>query len=293
MAIDYAAKFSPKLDAAFPRISYTDAYTNKDFDFDGVSKITVLNLETVPLVDYNFQGTGGAAGTVSGLVDRYGGGQEIQNTSQEFILAKDRSFKGIIDKRSAQDTLNLKNAGKWLAKQTNERVVPEVDTDVFLTVYNAAIGVGGGGTAAYNPATLLHDMRAMRAKARSVNAPNSGMVFFVTTDVEVDLKDQLTPYLAYTSAGIIKENTLGSVDGVPVISVPAELFPADVKVMFWHKDAILSCKKLTETRIITNSEFVSGEVILGRFRFDSFAIKGHETLSGKDTKLFTCQVLEV
>lgn len=289
MAVNFASKFSSKLDEAFKLSSYTDAYVNKDYDFDGVNTVNVYSLDTVPLVDYTIP----ASSASPALVDRYGGGNEIQDTVQTFVVANDKAFKGYLDKKNRDDSSGAKTAAKWMALEVNQQFVPAVDQNVFDVAYNAAIGTGGGGTKAYTAATVLHDMRVMRANARNVSAPNAGMVFFVSTLAEVDIKDQLTPYMAQGTPTIVTGNTIGTIDGVPVVSVPADLLPAGVMVLFWHKSAILTARKLTETRIKSDSEFVSGDVILGRFRYDTFAIKGHANRNGIDTKLATIQVLEV
>jgi hypothetical protein len=61
--------------------------------------------------------------------------------------------------------------------------------------------------------------------------------------------------------------------------------------LFFHQSALLGCRKLTETRIKSDSEFVSGDIVLGRFRFDSFALNGGGRLDGVDAKLATFQAL--
>ena len=52
MAVNYAEKFSQTIDEQLSKDSLTDKAVNKDYDFDGVNKVNVYSVETVPLNDY-------------------------------------------------------------------------------------------------------------------------------------------------------------------------------------------------------------------------------------------------
>ena len=69
---------------------------------------------------------------------------------------------------------------------------------------------------------------------------------------------------------------VGELDGVPVVKVPTSYFPAGVKALMCHRDSLLGVRQITETRIKTDSEFVSGSILLGRFTYGSFILKGKE-----------------
>ena len=51
MAVNYAEKFSQTIDEQLSKDSLTDKAVNKDYDFDGVNKVNVYSVETVPLND--------------------------------------------------------------------------------------------------------------------------------------------------------------------------------------------------------------------------------------------------
>lgn len=53
MAVNYAEKFSQTIDEQLSKDSLTDKAVNKDYDFDGVNKVNVYSVETVPLNDYD------------------------------------------------------------------------------------------------------------------------------------------------------------------------------------------------------------------------------------------------
>ena len=75
--------------------------------------------------------------TTSG-VNRYGTADELGNTVQTMVLKKDRSFTFTIDKKSEQDTNGVMEAGKALARQLSEVVIPEIDTYRFATIAGGA-----------------------------------------------------------------------------------------------------------------------------------------------------------
>lgn len=50
MAVNYAEKFSQTIDEQLSKDSLTDKAVNKDYDFDGVNKVNVYSVETVPLM---------------------------------------------------------------------------------------------------------------------------------------------------------------------------------------------------------------------------------------------------
>lgn len=281
--VNLADKFSSKLDQAFNKVSFTDAYVNKDYDFDGVNSIKVYTLDSAPLVDYD----------VSNNTNRYGGFSEITDTMATYTLTNDKAFQKSLDTLNEDDSVNAKTAAKWLAIQMNQVIVPTIDKDRIATAVAASAGVGGGGSVVYVPANPLDQIRDMNAKMDDISAPLDGRVIFVTPFVFNDIKKELTPLLNDGSDAIVHSRGLkGLLDGVPVVSAPSYLFPAKIKAVMWHKSALLAARKLTETKIIDGGALVSGNIIKGRFRFDSWALKGHDSSLNIDTKLATFMSLK-
>ena len=63
MAVNYAEKFSQTIDEQLSKDSLTDKAVNKDYDFDGVNKVNVYSVETVPLNDYDINAKSNRYGT--------------------------------------------------------------------------------------------------------------------------------------------------------------------------------------------------------------------------------------
>ena len=56
MAINYAAKYSEKIDERFALMSVTAPAVNDDFDFIGVKTVNVYSIPTKALNDYSMTG---------------------------------------------------------------------------------------------------------------------------------------------------------------------------------------------------------------------------------------------
>lgn len=274
--VNLADKFSPKLDQAFKLSSYTDPYVNKDYDFDGVNSIKVYTLDTAPMVDYD----------VSNNANRYGGFSEITDSVETYTLKNDKAFQKTLDRMNRDDSAQAKKAAQWLALQMNRRIVPMVDKDRFATASAAATTAAQSVT--YTPAAVLDQLRTANAALDDMSVPLAGRAYFTTSTGINDLKKELTPILNNSSDAIVRSRGLaGTIDGLPVISVPSALLPTDVKGIMWHKDALLAARKLSETKILDGAWVVDGEIIQGRFRFDSWALKGHDDVTDTDVKLKT------
>lgn len=117
MAVNYAEKFSQTIDEQLSKDSLTDKAVNKDYDFDGVNKVNVYSVETVPLNDYD----------INAKSNRYGTPVELGNDVQTLELTQDKSFTFSIDRKNATDTMMAMSAAKALARELKEVVTPTID----------------------------------------------------------------------------------------------------------------------------------------------------------------------
>ena len=77
MAINYAAKYSPKVDERFKQKSLSKAFTNNDYDFQGTDTVKVFSIPTVAMNDYTATG-----------VNRYGTTIRITKHSTNYAINK-------------------------------------------------------------------------------------------------------------------------------------------------------------------------------------------------------------
>lgn len=265
-----ATKYSSKLDQLWTHASYTDAWINKKYDFDGVATVKVYTATSVDPTDYNRSSTG----------DRYGGNNELQDTIATYTLTKDKGFKIAIDRGNYEQGMRAKKAGEVMRIEMNEKIIPMIDMDRLATA-------AAGATAVSQAITMGTDFYQNVMQANEYldecKAPLEGRVLFVTPAAYTKIKTAITTTVLATEYNnkLVGKGFVGELDGVPVVKVPTSYFPAGVMAILVHRDALLGARQITETRIITDSELVSGSVLVGRFIFGSFilAAKNHGVAS--------------
>ena len=262
MAVNLALKYASQLDQIWTHASYTDNWINKKYDFDGVDTVKVYTVTSVAPGDYSRTSTG----------DRFGGNTELQDTIATYQLTKDKSFKIAIDRGNYEQGMRAKKAGEVMRIQMNEQIIPMIDKDRLATVAAGATAVSQAVTATAN---AYQDTLKLNEFLDEDKAPLEGRVLWVTPAEYNLIKNSITTTILASGYNdkLVGKGFVGELDGVPVVKVPTSYFPAGVKALMCHRDALLGVRQITETRIKTDSEFVSGSVLLGRFIFGSFILK--------------------
>lgn len=260
-----ALKYADQLDQQFTHASYTDKWINKKYSFDGVDTVKVYTVTTVAPSNYNRSGTG----------DRFGGNAELQDTIATYQITNDKSFKIAIDRGNFEQQMRVKKAGEVMRYEMNEQIIPMIDKDRLATATAGAIAV----TQYVVPTTdAYQDTLKLNEYLDECKAPLEGRVLWVTPAEYNLIKTAITTNVLASGYNdkLVGKGFVGELDGVPVVKVPTSYFPTGVKAIICHRDALLGVRQVTETRIITDSEFVSGSILLGRFIFGSFILKGKE-----------------
>lgn len=265
MAVNLAVKYADKLDQQFTHASYTDNWVNKKYDFDGVKTVNVYTATTVEPTNYDRTSTG----------DRYGGNAELQDVVTPYTINNDKSFKLAIDRGNYEQGMRAKKAGEVMRAQMNEQVIPMIDKNRLAAATAGAVAVSqvvSATTDAYND---ILDANVFLDEAK---APLEGRVLWVTPAEYKKIKQSIvtTAEASEYNTKLLGKGFVGELDGVPVVKVPTSYFPANVLAIVCHRDALLGVRQITETRIKTDSEFVSGSLLMGRFIFDSYILHGKE-----------------
>lgn len=265
MAVNLAQKYSSQLDQIWTHASYTDNWINKKYDFDGVNVVKVYTVTSVAPGDYSRTSTG----------DRFGGNNELQDTITTYTLTKDKSFKIAIDRGNYEQGMRAKKAGEVMRIQMNEQIIPMIDQDRLDTATAGATAVAQTVTAGVD---AYQDTLKLNEYLDECKAPLEGRVLWVTPAEYNLVKTAITTNILASGYNdkLVGKGFVGELDGVPVVKVPTSYFPTGVRAILCHRDSLLGVRQVTETRIITDSEFVSGSILLGRFIFGSFILKGKE-----------------
>lgn len=263
MAVNLALKYSDQLDQIWTHASYTDNWINKKYDFSGVDTVTVYTATSVVPGDYSRTSTG----------DRFGGNNELQDTIKTYTITNDKSFKIAIDRGNYEQGMRAKKAGEIMRIEMNEQVIPMIDKNRLAVAAAGATAVSQAITAGTD---AYQDILKANEYLDECKAPLEGRVLFVTPAEYTLIKTAITTNIqspVYNDK-LVGKGFVGELDGVPVVKVPTSYFPTGVLAILVHRDALLGVRQVTETRIITDSELVSGSVLLGRFIFDSFILEG-------------------
>lgn len=263
MAVNLAEKYSAQLDQIWTHGSYTDNWINKKYDFDGVRTVKVYTVTTVDPVPYDRTSTG----------DRFGGNAELQDTVATYTLTKDEGFKLAIDRGNFEQGMRAKKAGEVMKYQMNERIIPRIDIDRLAA---AAAGATAVNQIVNITTDNYDDTLALNVYLDEAKAPLEGRVLFVTPSFYKGIKLAIVKEVEASeyNTKLLGKGFVGTLDGVPVVKVPTSYFPAGVKAILLHRDSLLGVRQITETRIKTDSEFVSGSILLGRFIYGAFVLEG-------------------
>lgn len=264
MGVNLAVKYSGKLDQLFTAGSYTDRYVNKKYDFTGAKTVEVYTATTVDPSNYDRTSTG----------DRFGGNTELQDTITAYTIGNDKSFKIAIDRGNYEQGALAKKAGEVMKAEMEEKVIPMIDANRIL---KAAIGAAAASQY-YAPTAnkAYEDVLKMSAALDEAKAPISGRVLWVTPTFYNAIKAEIVTTVEANGYNdkLLGRGFVGELDGVAVVKVPSSYFPANTSAVMVHRDALLGVDQIKTTRIITDSEFVDGSILVGRFVFDSFILNG-------------------
>ncbi|MDF2675168.1 MAG: N4-gp56 family major capsid protein [Clostridiales bacterium] len=265
MAMNLASKYSQKVDERFKLKSLTAAAINKDYDWTGVDTIYVYGVDTAAMNDYTKTGNA-----------RYGTAAELGNTKQSMILTKDRSFTFTIDRANKLNTQMTMDAGKALARQIDEVIVPEIDAYRLAVMATAAVAAGNttGLAAAITASNAYIKFLAAQEKADDNKVPQVGRICFVKPSYYNFLKlDSSFIKASDIAQKMLINGQVGEVDGVKIIKVPSSYLPAATDFILTHPSATVGAEKLEDYKTHDNPPGINGWLVEGRNIYDAFVLE--------------------
>lgn len=266
MAINLVTKYQPYVDEIFTKESKKSLLTNQDYDWTGAHTIKVYKITTSEMQDYKRNPVAGFTGS------RYGEIKDLDATTEEMTLKKDRSFTFVIDKLDNEETAGQLAAASALARQQRQVVIPEVDT------YTYGVMATGAGT---KPAavTLTDEniyTEILKAGTALDNAdvPEDNRQLVVTPDV-YQLMKRCKDIVMETNIGndLRIRGVIANLDGANVIKVPAARLPKNFGFMLAHPVATVAPTKLEDYKIHQDPPGISGSLVEGRVCYDAFVLE--------------------
>lgn len=262
MAINLHEKYSKKVAERFYQESLTQSSFSKDLDmeFTGVKTVKISSIGISEMNDYERTGT-----------SRYGTPTDLQDTLQEFVMTRDRSFTFIIDKGDNLEQNMIKKAGQAISRQLREVVTPEIDMYRFQ---QWAANAGQTKTvSAPTKSTILEQIVDAKLALDNKLVPQKNRTLYVGS---VAYKALLTcsEYIALDKLGSksLVNGKVGEIMGMDVKFIPDTYLPTNVLYMVIYKDAAISPVKLHEYKIHKSPPGISGHLCEGRFIYDAFVL---------------------
>ena len=270
MAISLATKFSPYTDEQFKAESKRALLTNQDFDWTGAHTVNVYKISTAKLTDY------GRTGPEEGNFSRFGSIEDLNATTQEMTLNKDRSFIFNIDKLDEDETAQQVQAASALARELREVVIPEVDT----YTYDKMCSLAGTKPAAkaLTSENIYDEILTASQTLDDAEVPETDRVL-VVTPATYQLMKKSKDIILETDIGedMRLRGVIGNLDGMSVQKVPANRLPEKFGFMVAHPSATVGPVKLEDYKIHTDTIYSSGAVVTGRICYDAFVLDNKKT----------------
>lgn len=259
--ISYAEKYSGIIDERFQQVSLTDAAANSEYDFDGVNKISIRSIATVPLNDYN----------MSAETNRYGTPHEIGSSLQSLTLKQDKSFTFSIDRRNNTDTMMTHSVGAAMDREIREVIVPYIDRyRLQVLARNAAFVQIEDITSENAYTSFLTASRELFDK----KVPTEGRIAFVSPAFYMCIKlDKNFTKNGDRGLDIAINGAVGKVDNTAIVVVPTDYLPEGVNFLITHPCAMIAPKKIADYKQHENPQGINGWLVEGRIYFDAFVLK--------------------
>ncbi len=264
MAINLAAKYLPYTDEIFTTESKKSLLTNQDFNWTGAHTVNIYSVTTAEMNDYDRAGK-------SSSISRYGPIQDLDATTEELTLKKDRSFTFAIDTLDKDETAMQLAGASALARQQREVVIPEVDTYTLgVMCRNAGHKPVAVGLTAEK---IYEQIITANTAVDDAEVPDADRVLVVTPQTLLLMKQNKDITMnGDIGQDVRKRGVVATLDGLYVMKVPASRLPQDFGFMIAHPCATVAPTKLEDYFVHRNPPFINGDLVEGRIVYDAFVL---------------------
>ena len=262
MAVNLAKKYQKAIDQVFALGSLTKSAFGGKFDFIGAKTAVVYTLTSQALADYTRTGS-----------NRYGSPAELQDTTNEYAITKDRSFSTTIDKANYLQGNLVKTTGAYIKVEMDEQVIPEMDIYNLALLNASATTASQVTTTATTASNAYAVFLALQDKLDDAKVPSTGRIAFVKPSYYSFLKQDSTFIKGCDMAQkMLINGQVGELDGVKIVKAPSSYFPTNVNVILTHPSANVNPMQIEDIKTHEDPPGISGALIEGRFVYDSFTL---------------------
>lgn len=273
MAQNYAAAHLKAVDERVYLESLTKGRFTNDLriEFNGKNAVTIYNVNTVALVDYNRAEVNGS---------RFGQLTEVGTGTQTLVLSQDKAFNAAIDRGNYEDSQMVTEAASFVKREVREVVTPAFDVYNLGILTSYAItntqGVVGGTAVAYN--TIFSLILAQNAALDELKYSSDGRTLWITpTNYNLLKRDPEFVKACDESVKDLKKGILGEVDGLTIVKVPSTMLVTKFEFMITAKGVAFPIQKFNMIRTLDNDSNIDGWLVQGRFYFDMFILSQKAT----------------
>lgn len=228
--------------------------------------MAIWKISTVALNNYNRALSEDEDQTFS----RYGKINDLNAQIEEMLLSKDRSFIFNVDKLDTDETADQVEAGKALARELREVVIPEIDT---YTYGKMTAGAGTKATpAALTKSNIYTAILAGSETLDNAEVPDTERVLVVTPATYTLLKQAVEFDHTDIGTDMKLKGVVGILDGMTVVKVPASRLPKNFGFMIAHPSATVAPVKLEDYGTHSDTVLSSGTIVTGRIVYDAFVL---------------------
>lgn len=260
MAVNLSKKWNKAVDQVYTLNSLTKAAFNLKYDFIGAKTAVVYTMTSQALADYTRTGA-----------NRFGSPAELQDTTNEYAITKDRSFSITVDKGNMIQQSIDKTAGKVIKMQMTEQLFPEQDTYNLTVLAAAALAESQVATAAITASNAYEKLLDGAVALDNAKVPRNGRIAFVSPSFYKFIKLDAS----FIKASDLAMKTLingqvGEVDGIKIVMVPSSYLPANTAFILTNPEGNAAPMQLEEINTHNNPPGISGLLVEGRFIYDAF-----------------------
>lgn len=264
MAISLVTEFKPHVDELFTTGSKKSLLTNNNFDWTGAHTVKVYKVSTSKMNDYNRNPGEGFSGS------RYGSVEDLDATTEEFTLSKDRSFTFAIDKLDSDETKQRVEAANALARQQREVIIPEVDQHVYKVMCENA---GTKLSAVLTSENIYDEIIKANAVLDDAEVPDTERYLVVVPETLLLMKkNPLIESNSDIGQELRVKGVVSTLDGMNVVKVPANRVPYNFGFLLCHPVATVAPTKLEDYKIHEDPPGISGDLVEGRIVYDAFVL---------------------